>query len=165
MTEKTQTSVLSRVVCDGIDHWLAKYPADQRRSAVLAALHIVQEANEGFLSQASLEAVADYLQIPPICVYEVATFYNMFNTKPVGKHCLEVCCNISCMLRGSDEVIAHLQKKLKVAVGETTQDGQYTLRKTECLGACIHAPAMRVGKRYYENLTPENIDQVLAELE
>lgn len=148
-----------------IDGWIAKYPPDQKQSAVMAALRIAQDQNGGWLSRELVEAVAAYLEMEPIAVYEVATFYSMYDLKPVGRHKVCVCTNISCMLRGSDELIAHLENKFGVAAGETTPDGRFTLKKVECLGACVGAPMMQVGRDYHENLTPEKVDSILDELE
>lgn len=148
-----------------IDRWVAKYPADQKQSAVMAALHVAQDHNGGWLSTELMDAVADYLEMPRISVYEVATFYSMYERKPVGKHKISVCTNISCMLRGSDEIVGHLKKKLGVKFGETSQDGKYTLKEVECLGACCGAPMFQIGKQYHENLTPEKVDKILEGLE
>jgi len=145
-----------------IDHWIAKYPADQKQSAVMSVLRIVQEEH-GYLTQELMNAVADYLDMAPIAVYEVASFYTMYEHKPVGKHLVNVCTNISCKLRDSDAVVAHLQNKLGIKLGETTDDGRFTLRSVECLGACVNAPMMQVDKDYHENLTPESIDSVLEQ--
>lgn len=157
-------SVLSAEVRQQIDHWIAKYPHDQKQSAVIPALHIIQAANGGYLTDELLEAVAEYLEMPPISVYEVATFYSMFELKPVGRHKLSVCTNISCQLCGSDEVVAHLQKRLGIGFGETTPDRRFTIKEVECLGACGGAPVMMVENTYHENLTPEKIDQILEAL-
>jgi NADH-quinone oxidoreductase subunit E len=148
-----------------LDSWLAKYPASQSQSAVIPALHILQAENDGWLSEAVMDALAIYLNIPSISVYEVATFYTMFDLKPVGKHKLNVCTNISCMLNGSEEIVAHLEKRLNIRLGETTEDGKYTLRQVECLGACCGAPMMQVGRDYHEYLTTEKLDSILDGLE
>lgn len=145
-----------------IDHWIAKYPADQKQSAVMSALRIVQEEH-GHLTQELMDAVADYLGMPPIAVYEVASFYTMYESQPIGRHLVNVCTNISCLLRGSAKVVDHLEKKLDVKLGETTVDGRFTLRSVECLGACVNAPMMQVDKDYHENLTTESIDTVLEQ--
>lgn len=145
-----------------IDHWIAKYPADQKQSAVMSALRIVQEEHN-HLTTELMDAVADYLEMSPIAVYEVASFYTMYEYKPVGTHLVNVCTNISCMLRDSAGVVDHLQKKLGIKLGETTDDGRFTLRSVECLGACVNAPMMQVDKDYHENLTPESIDKVLEQ--
>jgi NADH-quinone oxidoreductase subunit E len=147
-----------------IDKWIAKYPADQKQSAVMAALRIMQEHNGGHLTTEAMDAVAEYLEMPKISVYEVASFYSMYELKPVGKHKLCVCTNISCMLRGSTTIVKHLEKKLGIKLGETDKDGNYTLKEVECLGACVNAPVMQVDKEYFENLTPESVDEVLEKL-
>lgn len=148
-----------------IDQWVAKYPAERKRSAVMAALSIVQDANGGWLTNDLMDAIAEYLEMEPISVYEVATFYSMYELKPVGRHKISVCTNISCMLCGSDDVVAHLEKRLGVGLGQTTEDGKFTLKEVECLGACGGAPMFQIGRSYYENLTPEKIDSILDKLE
>ncbi|CCD07009.1 TPA: NADH-quinone oxidoreductase subunit NuoE [Legionella pneumophila] len=145
-----------------IDHWISKYPKDQKQSAVMSALRIVQEEH-GHLTTELMNAVAEYLDMPPIAVYEVASFYTMYEHKPVGRHLINVCTNISCMLRDSAGVVEHLEKKLGVNLGGTTEDGRFTLRSVECLGACVNAPMMQVDKDYHENLTAESIDKVLEQ--
>lgn len=149
-----------------IDHWLTRYPADRKQSAVLAALREVQHENGGYLTTELMDAVADYLDMPPIAVYEVASFYSMFELKPVGRHCIAVCTNISCMLRGSDTVLSYIERKLGIKLGESTPDGKFYLKKEEeCLAACCGAPMMQVNHVYYENLTPEKVDRILDSLE
>jgi NADH-quinone oxidoreductase subunit E len=149
-----------------IDHWVARYPVEQKQSAVLAALREVQHENGGYLTTELMDAVADYLDMPPIAVYEVASFYSMYELKPVGRHSVSVCTNISCMLRGGDAVLAHIEKKLGIKLGESTPDGKFYLkREEECLAACCGAPMMQVDHVYYEHLTPEKVDQVLDSLE
>lgn len=145
-----------------IDHWIAKYPINQKQSAVMSALRIVQEEH-GYLNTELLDAIADYLEMPPIAVYEAVSFYTMYEHKQIGRHLINVCTNISCMLRDSASVVEHLQKKLNIKLGETTDDGCFTLRSVECLGACVNAPMMQVDKDYHENLTPESIDKVLEQ--
>jgi NADH-quinone oxidoreductase subunit E len=148
-----------------IDHWLQKYPPDQKRSAVLSALHAVQQ-REGWLSTAHMDAVARYLEMPPVSVYEVGTFYSMLELEPVGRNMVSICTNISCMLCGADDIVAHVETKLGIKLGETTADGRITLKKEEeCLAACVGAPMMAVNGHYHENLTPEKIDQILDGLE
>lgn len=156
---------LSDEVRAEIDRWIAKYPPEHKQSAVMAALSIVQKANGGWLTTELMDAVAAYLKMPPIAVYEVATFYSMYDLKPVGRHKLCVCTNISCLLCGSEHIVAHLRKKLGIKAGETTKDGKYTLKEVECLGACSGAPMMMVGDTYYEYLTPEKLDEILEGLE
>lgn len=148
-----------------IDKWIAKYPQGQEKSALMSALRIAQDQNHGWLTEALMDAVADYLQLDPIEVYEVASFYSMYELKPVGKHKICVCTNISCQLCGSDEVVAHLKKRLRIGFGETTADGRYTLKEVECLGACSGAPMLQVGNDYYENLTPDKLDELLEKLD
>ncbi|MEX0430814.1 NADH-quinone oxidoreductase subunit NuoE [Spiribacter insolitus] len=151
-----------------IDQWLGRFPdnAEGRRSAVIPALHVVQHNSGGWLPPARMDAVADYLGMPPARVYEVATFYGMFDVKPTGRHKVNICTNISCMLRGSDEIVEHVEKKLGISLGETTADGRITLkREEECLAACAGAPMMLVDEEYYTDLTPEKIDRILDELE
>ena len=156
--------ILSKKSREAIDTWTAKFPENHKQSALLAALHIVQEENDGHLTEEIMEAVADYLGIPAIAVFEVASFYMMYDLKPVGKHKLCVCTNIACQLRGSDEIMAHIKKRLKVGVGGTTKDGLFTLKEFECLGACTGAPMMQVNKDYHENLTPAKVDAILEKL-
>ena len=149
-----------------IDHWLTRYPADRKQSAVLAALREVQHENGGYLTTELMDAVADYLDLPPIAVYEVASFYSMFELQPVGRHCIAVCTNISCMLRGSDTVLSYIERKLGIKLGESTPDGKFYLKKEEeCLAACCGAPMMQVDHVYHENLTPEKVDRILDSLE
>lgn len=149
-----------------IDHWLTRYPDDQKQSAVLAALREAQHENGGYLTTDLMDAVADYLAMPPIAVYEVASFYSMFETKPVGRNHIAVCTNISCMLRGSETVLAYIERKLGIKLGDSTPDGKFYLkREEECLAACCGAPMMQVNHIYYEHLTPEKVDQVLDSLE
>jgi NADH-quinone oxidoreductase subunit E len=157
--------MLSHKARKHIDEWLKKYPAEQRQSAVIAALTFVQKENGGWLDNASMDAVAAYLGMPKIAVYEVATFYTMFDLKPMGKHKIYVCTNISCMLSGSKDIVKHLIRTLGVELGETTADGRFTLKNAECLAACGGAPAMQIGPHYYENLTPQKVDEILASLD
>ncbi len=156
---------LSAHVREEIDRWVAKFPPDRKRSAVISALHAVQHENEGYLTPPLMDAVAEYLGLPPIQVYEIATFYSMFETKTVGRHHVSVCTNISCMLRGSQEVVDRIEKKLGIKTGESTPDGRiYLKREEECLAACTGAPMMMVDHVYHEHLTPESIDRILDEL-
>jgi len=149
-----------------IDHWVAKFPPGRQRSATIAALRAAQEQNGGYLTPELMDAVAEYLNLPPIQVYEVASFYSMFETHPCGRHHVSICTNISCMLNGADELVAYVEKKLGIKVGESTPDGRIFLkREEECLAACTGAPMMMVDHVYHENLTPEKIDRILDELE
>jgi NADH-quinone oxidoreductase subunit E len=149
-----------------IDRWLARFPADRRRSAVIAALREAQHQNGGFLTVPLMDAVAEYIGLQPIQVYEVASFYSMFETKPCGRVHVSVCTNISCMLRGSDEIVAAVEKHLGIRTGESTPDGRiYLKREEECLAACNNAPMMMVDHVYHENLTPESAIRVLDGIE
>lgn len=156
--------MLSKESLAKIDLEVAKYPPEHKQSAVIAALHIAQDEH-GWLSVPLMDYVADLLGMRPIQVYEVASFYSMYDLKPVGRHKISVCTNISCLLRGSDDIVAHLKGRLGIGFGETTADGRFTLKEVECLAACGGAPMCQVGKTYYENLTPERIDEILAGLE
>ena len=160
-THAVEGEVLSRHVREEIDRWVAKFPPERRRSAVISALHAVQH-EQGYLTQESMDAVAAYLGLPPIQVYEVASFYSMFETKPCGRHHISVCTNISCMLCGGETILEHVEKRLGIKVGESTPDGRFYLKKEEeCLAACDGAPMMMVDHVYYENLTPETVDRIL----
>jgi len=164
MTETNQT-ILSATARAEIDRWLTRYPADQKRSGVLQALMIVQTENGGWLTEEWVNAVADYLDMPRIAAYEVVSFYSLYNLKPVGRHVINVCTNISCMLSGSQKIVDHLKKRLEIGINETTSDGKFTLREVECLAACAAAPLFHIGKKYYENLNTEKVDAILKELE
>jgi len=151
-----------------IDHWLTKFPEglEGRRSAIIQALYAVQIQNQGWLKPELMDAVADYLDVPPVWVYEVASFYSMLETQQVGRHSISICTNISCMLCGADEVVKHIEDKLGIKMGETTEDGRIFLKiEEECVAACIGAPMMIVDGHYHENLTPEKIDEILDSLE
>lgn len=148
-----------------IDRWIKKYPAEQKRSAVMSALRIVQDQNNGYLTNDLMDAVAEYLDMPSIAVYEVATFYSMYELEPVGRHKICICTNISCMLCGSDNIVGHLTKQLGIKVGQTTPDGRFTLKEVECLGACVDAPMFQIGDTYYGNLTADKIDKILEGLD
>ncbi len=161
-----KSDVLSSHARHEIDSWLEKYPPNQRQSAVLAALREVQHENGGSLNRELMDGVAEYIGIPEIAVYEVATFYSMFELQPVGRHCIAVCTNISCMLCGGDDILAHIENKLGITVGQSTEDGKFFLKQEEeCLAACCGAPMMQVDHVYYENLTPERVDEILDKLE
>lgn len=163
---KSHPTLLTEHARAEIDHWVAKFPPGKQRSAVLAALREVQHDNQGFLTTELMDAVADYLDLQPMEVYEVATFYSMLETQPVGRNCIAVCTNISCMLCGADEVVAYIEKKLGIKTGESTPDGKFFLKpEEECLAACSFAPMMQVNHVYHEHLTPEKIDQILDGLE
>ena len=160
------TAILSDHVRQQIDDWRARFPEDQQRSAVIGALHAVQHDNGGYLTPELMNAVAEYLALPPIQVYEVATFYSMFQTRPVGRHNVSICTNISCMLRGADDIVAHVEERLGIKLGESTEDGRIYLKKEEeCLAACCGAPMMMVDHVYHENLTTDVIDEILDGLD
>jgi len=162
----SDAGILSEHVREEIDRWKARFPEDRQRSAVIGALHAVQHENNGFLTAELMNGVADYLDLPTIQVYEVATFYSMFQTKPVGRHNVAICTNVSCMLRGADDIVSQVEKKLGIKTGESTDDGRIYLKKEEeCLAACCGAPMMMVDHKYYENLTPEMVDEILDGLE
>ena len=142
---------------------IARYPEGKQKSAVIPLLHLAQETFGGWLSSEAMDYVASLLQLEPIEVYEVATFYSMYNLKPVGKYLFEVCQTGPCMLRGSDDIIDYIKEKLNIGVGETTTDGMFTLKTVECLGACGYAPMMQLGKHYREHLTKEKVDAIIEE--
>jgi NADH-quinone oxidoreductase subunit E len=159
-------TLLSEHVREEIEHWKARFPEDRQRSAVIGALHAVQHENDGYLTPELMDAVAEYLGLPNIHVYEVATFYSMFQTKPVGRHNVAICTNVSCMLRGAEEIVEHVENKLGVKLGESTRDGRiYLKREEECLAACCGAPMMMVDHDYHENLTKEQVDDILDGLD
>ncbi|MBK7085580.1 MAG: NAD(P)H-dependent oxidoreductase subunit E [Flavobacteriales bacterium] len=143
---------------------IARYPAEQSKSALLPILHVAQSENDGWLSVHAMDAVAEVLGIQRIEVFEVASFYSMYNLHPVGTYHLEVCRTTPCMIRGADDLIAHLEKRLGIHVGETTKDGMFTLKGVECLGSCGTAPMLQSGAKYHENLTPEKADSRIEQL-
>ncbi|WP_444997116.1 NADH-quinone oxidoreductase subunit NuoE family protein [Aliikangiella sp. IMCC44359] len=147
-----------------VDIWIKKYPPERKRPPIMAALKVVQEHNGNYLTEEMMQAVAEYLDVPHVAVYEVATFYSMFHLDKVGKYVISVCNNISCSLRGADKVIQHLQNRLNIKVGETTDDELYTIKTVECMAACGGAPMLEVNKTYHENLTEEKIDQILSDI-
>jgi len=155
--------MLSNGSLDQVKREIAKYPPERKSSAVMAALRIAQEEH-GWLSVPLMDYIAELLGMRPIQVYEVATFYSMYDLKPVGKHKISICTNISCTLCGSDVIVKHLEKRLGVKLGETTPDGKVTIKEVECLAACGGAPMFQIGKTYYENLTPQKVDEILASL-
>ena len=157
---------LTAHVLEEIERWRARFPEDQSRSAVIGALHAAQHENQGFLTTPIMDAVARELGLEPIQVYEVATFYSMFQTKPVARHNVAICTNVSCMLRGAEELVARAEAHLGVSLGGSTQDGRvYLKREEECLAACCGAPMMMVDHVYHENLTPDAMVAILDELE
>ena len=150
---------------EDIDRVLTKFPEDQKKSAILEGLHILQDQNGGFLTDDLQTALAEYLDVSKVDVYEVATFYCMYDIAPVGKHKLNVCTNVSCMLNGAYELLSHIEKKLDIKPGQTTKDGRITLKEVECQGACCGSPMLEVDKIFYENLTVEKVNQIIDSLE
>ena len=146
-----------------VNEILQRYPSGKQKSALLPLLHLAQEEFGGWLSVEAMDYVASLLDIQPIEVYEVATFYSMYNLKPVGKFVFEVCQTGPCMLNGSDQIIDYIKQKLNIEVGDTTADGLFTLKTVECLGACGYAPLMQLGKNYREHLTKEKVDKIIEE--
>lgn len=166
MTTATEEMTLSAHAREEIDELLSHFPADQKKSALLGALNVVQHENNGFLTEELMEAVADYLDLAKIEVYEVASFYSMYELKPVARNNVAICTNICCMLMGSQSIVDHVEQKLNIKVGESTDDGRIYLKKEEeCLAACAGGPMMQVNHVYYENLTPEKVDEILDSLE
>lgn len=163
--ENESEFIISGEILAEIEEWLKKYPPDRKRSAVVPALLKVQEQNGGWLSVPAMNAVARYLQLAPIEVFEVVSFYDMYELKPIGRHKINICTNIACMLRGSEELIACAKKRLGIGLGETTSDGMITLKESECLAACGGAPMCQINdKDYHENLTPEKFEIIIEQL-
>ena len=149
-----------------IDHWAAKFPPDKKRSALIQALLAAQDQNGGWVSKDMVEAVADYLGLPPVWAFEVASFYSMIDQKPVGKHKVNICTNISCWLNGAEDLVSHVENKLGVKLGETTADDRITLVvEEECLAGCCGAPMMVVDGHYHENLDKDKVDKILDGLD
>jgi len=166
MSAAQDNAVLNSHTREEIDSWCAKFPESRQRSAVIGALHAAQHQSDGYLTKELMEAVAEYLGIPAIQVFEVAAFYSMFETKPVGRHSISVCTNISCMLCGGEQILGYVEKKLGIKAGESTPDGRFYLKvEEECLAACNGAPMMMVDHAYHENLTPARIDEILDEID
>ncbi len=162
----SENAVLSDHVREEIEHWKTRFPEERSRSAVIGALHAAQHENGGYLTPQIMDAVAEHLELPKIQVYEVATFYSMFQTRPVGRNDVAICTNVSCMLRGAEDIVAHVENKLGIKLGESTEDGRIFLKKEEeCLAACCGAPVMMVNHVYHENLTTDQVDKILDELE
>lgn len=163
----TDTAVLlSEETLKSIDHWVAKFPPEQKRSALIQSLMAAQEQNGGWLNRELIEAVAEYLGLPPVWAFEVASFYSMFHRDPVGRNKVNICTNISCWLNGAEDIVQHVEEKLGVKLGETTDDGRITLVvEEECLAACCGAPMMVVNGHYHENLDTAAVDRILDGLE
>jgi len=163
MTDKIEFAFNAENARKAKEH-IAKYPEGWQSSAVMPLLDLAQRQNDGWLSLPAMDYVANMLDMPPIRVYEVATFYTMYNLKPVGKHHVQVCTNLPCWLRGSDAIVGACKKSLGIEVDETTEDGQFTLTEAECLGACVNAPMMQVGDDYYEDLDSDSAEKILEDL-
>ena len=153
----------SKEKLDKVAEIISRYPEGKQKSALLPVLHLAQDNFGGWLDVPVMDYVASLLKIEPIEVYEVASFYSMYNLKPVGKYMFEVCQTGPCMLNGSDDIIAYIKQELNIGVGETTADGMFTLKTVECLGACGYAPMMQLGKNYREHLTKEKVDAIIEE--
>jgi NADH-quinone oxidoreductase subunit E len=165
VSAESKLHLITEASREAIDRKVAQYPSDWKRGAMMPALEIAQEQNGGWLTDDLVEAVAEYLEQPAIAAFEVATFYSMYEMEPVGRHKIAMCTNVSCMLCGSDRIVDHLKKRLGIGFGETTSDGRFTLKEVECLGACAGAPVFLLGHQYYENLTPERVDEILDQLD
>jgi NADH-quinone oxidoreductase subunit E len=163
--DRDKTSLFTPEIRAGIDAHIAKYPAEWKQSAVMPALTLVQEHNGGWLSRELMDDVAVYLDMPEVSVYEVASFYGMYDLEPTGRHKVCICNSISCMLNGSEDLIHHVEHKYAVRPGETTADGRFTFKEVECLGACRDAPAVLIGKTYHERLSAEDLDALIEGLE
>ena len=149
-----------------IDHWVSKFPPEHKRSALIQALIAAQDQNGGWVSKDIIEAVADYLDLPPVWAFEVVSFYSMFDQKPVGRNKVNICTNISCWLNGAEDMVSHIENKLGIKLGETTADDRITLIvEEECIAACCGAPAMVVNGHYHENLDTDKIDKILDGLD
>lgn len=161
-----KSALLSAQTRSRIDGWVAKFPQQHKRSALIQSLMAVQDQNSGWLSQDLIEAVADYLDLPPVWAYEVASFYSMFDTRPTGRHKVNICTNISCWLNGAEDIVRHVESRLGISLGETTEDGCITLvLEEECLAGCCGAPMMVVDGHYHENLDTEKVDRILDGLD
>lgn len=162
MSEK---QIFPQEIIKKLTAWEARYPKEQKQSVILPGLHVLQDSNGGFLTTELMEKLAAYLNVPEASVFEVATFYSMYDLAPVGRHKLNVCTNVSCMLNGAKKMMAYIEQKLGIKAGETTEDGRITLRAVECQGACCGAPMLEVDKVFHENLSFEKIDRIIGSLE
>jgi len=163
---KGKADLLTAGTREKIDTWVARFPDEGKRSAIIQSMMAAQEQNGGQLTRDLMDAVADYLSVPPVWAYEVGNFYSMFDLEPVGRHKVNICTNISCMLRGAEDIVEHVENKLGIKLGETTEDGRITLKvEEECLAGCCGAPMMLVDEHYHENLTPKSVDAILDGLE
>ena len=162
---KLKTAYFPQEISEKLENFLTRYPENQRQSAVIAGLHVLQDYNSGYLTIELMERLSHFLDIPLSSVCEVATFYSMYQLKPVGRHTVNVCNNISCLLKGSKEIIKHIEKKLCITTGKMTVDGRITLQSVECQGACCGAPMLEVDKVFHENLTINKVNKILDNLE
>lgn len=160
-----KSEILTENLKAAIEKWAKKYPPERRQSAVLSALTLAQDYNGGYLTPDLIDAVADYLEMSRVTAYEVATFYSLYELHPIGRHKIGVCTNVSCMLSGCEKIVKYLRNRLQINLGETTPDKKFTLREVECLGACANAPVVHIGRRYYEDLTPEKLHKILDNLD
>ena len=157
--------MLQKKLKNEIDHWVAKFPQGRQASAIVSALMLAQEENDGYLTDELIGEVADYLSMPRISAMEVVSFYSLYERQKVGRYKIYLCTNVACQLRGSDELKTHLEKKLSIKMGQTTKDEKFTLREVECLAACTGAPMCQINRDYYENLNPKRLDEILDSLE
>ncbi len=165
-SKEVSAKLLSAETVRAIDHWVAKFPVEKKRSALIQSLMAAQHQNGGWLSRELIEAVAEYLVVPPVWAHEIASFYSMFDLHPVGRHKVNICTNISCWLNGAEDVVKRIENKLGIRMGETTVDGRITLiREEECLAACCGAPMMVVDGHYHEKLDEQSIDAILDGLD
>ncbi len=164
-SNRDKSTLFTPEIRASIDALLEKYPPEWKQSAVMPALTLVQEDNGGWLTEALMDDVAAYLDMPAVAVYEVATFYGMYDLKEQGRHKVCVCNSVSCLLNGSEELMAHVEKKYGVKPGQMTEDGRFTFKEVECLGACKDAPAVLIGKTYHEKLSAPELDKLIDELE
>ena len=161
-----KSAILNAETCARIELWVDKFPTEHKRSALIQAMMAAQEQNGGWLNNELIEAVAAYLELPPVWAYEVASFYSMFDQQPTGRHKVNICTNISCWLNGAEDIVRHVEGKLGTKLGETTEDGRITLVvEEECLAACCGAPMMVVDGHYHENLDAERVDEILDGLD
>ncbi|MFZ9035203.1 MAG: NADH-quinone oxidoreductase subunit NuoE [Francisellaceae bacterium] len=160
-----ENELFTKEVIDRLNFWLNKYPPEGRASAIIPGLHVLQDDNGGYLTMELMNRLAQFLDVPPASVYEVATFYSMYSLEPVGRHKVNVCTNVSCMLNGANKIMQHIENRLGIKKGQTTEDGRITLREVECQGACCGAPMLEVDKVFHENLTIEAVDRILDNLE
>ena len=155
-------SIINKEISILIDNVLKKFPQERKKSAIIESLLILQHHNSGYVTKEIMLELAEYLSVSEIDIYEVATFYTMINTKPVGKNIIAVCNNVSCMLRGSDKILTHIEKKLNIKVGESTTDNKFYLKnEIECLAACNGAPMMQINHKNYENISIEQVDEII----